>query len=176
MEMILRKPVKNEVKVIICGDIIVNFMVDSSKKRQLEAMLASFNMSSVVTIPTRYGRNTSTAIDNIFLDEQQYDGYDVFTVSNGLSDYKAQLLVLNLSKPINIGNQILYKRMINNDNIFDFQINLSYENWESVLNNRYINTCFNAFINTFLRHFYSSFPLIQRCKYKPKSWIMTGFL
>jgi hypothetical protein len=47
-------------------------------------MLASFNLSSIVTFPTRYGHNTSTAIDNIILDEQQYDEYDVFTVSNGL--------------------------------------------------------------------------------------------
>jgi hypothetical protein len=39
------------------------------------------------------------------LDEQQYEGYDVFTVSNGPSDHEAQLLVLNLSKPINIGNR-----------------------------------------------------------------------
>jgi hypothetical protein len=104
MEMILRKLVLNKVKVIICGDINVNFMVDSSKKRQLEVMLASFNLSSAVTFPTRYGHNTSTAIDNIFLDVQQYDGYDVFAVSNGLSDHEAQLFVLNLSKPINIGN------------------------------------------------------------------------
>jgi hypothetical protein len=108
--------------------------------------VASFNLSCIVTFPTRFGRNTSTAIDNIFLDEQQYD---VFTVSNGLSDHEAQLSVLNLSKPINIGNQILYKRMINND-IYDFQINLSYENWELVLNSSDINTCFKAFLNTFL--------------------------
>jgi hypothetical protein len=141
---LLRKLVVNKVKVIICGDINVNFMVDSSKKRQLEVMLASFNLGSVVTFPTRYGRNISTAIENIFLDEQQYDGYDVFTVSNDLSDHEAQLLVLNLSKPINIGNQILHKRMINNDNIFYFQINLSYENWEFVFNSRDINMCFNA--------------------------------
>jgi exonuclease III len=128
MEIILQKICKNNVKVIICGDINVNFMDDCPRKRQLEILLKSFNLSSIVTFPTRIGLNKSTIIDNIFIDKQQYDGYDILTVSNGLSDHEAQLLVLNLPSPIIIEKHINYTRNINNYNIYDFQTKLSYEN------------------------------------------------
>jgi hypothetical protein len=37
-----------------------------------------------------------------------------------------------------------------------------------------INTCFNQFLNRFLRHFYESFPKTIRHKYKQKSWTTNG--
>jgi hypothetical protein len=176
MELFLQKICKNNTKVIICGDINVNFMDDCPRKRQLEILLRSFNLSSIVTFPTRIGLNKSTIIDNIFMDEHQYDGYDIFTVSNGLSDHEAQLLVLNLPSPIIIEKHRNYIRNINNYNIYDFQTKLSYENWESVFNNFDINSSFNVFLNIFLRHFYSSFPLKQTHKHKSNSWITTGIV
>ena len=97
-------------------------------------------------------------------------------MSNGLSDHEAQLLALNLPSPIIKEKYTYYTRNINNYNIYDFQTKLSYENWESVFNNSDINTSFNEFLNIFLRHFYSSFPLIQRKKYKLNSWITSGII
>jgi hypothetical protein len=176
IELILQKICKNNVKVIICGDINVNFMDDCPTKRQLEILLSSFNLSSIVTFPTRIGLNKSTIIDNIFIDEQQYDGYDIFTVSNGLSDHEAQLLVLNLPAPIIIEKHINYIRNINNYNINDFQTKLSYENWESVFNNSDINTSLNVFLNIYVIHFYSSFPLKQIHNLKSNSWITSGIV
>jgi hypothetical protein len=53
---------------------------------------------------------------------------------------------------------------------------LNYENWEPVFNSDDINPSFNTFLNIFLRHFYSSFPLIQVRKFKPNLWITPGIL
>jgi hypothetical protein len=66
------------------------------------------------------------------------------------------------------------KRKVNDDNIAEFKIKLSYENCESVFNNNDINTCFNNFLNILLRHFYESFPISAESKYKQKSWITAG--
>jgi hypothetical protein len=56
------------------------------------------------------------------------------------------------------------------------RLNWDNENWEPVFNNSDINTTFYVFLNIFLRYFYSSFPLIQRQKYKPNLWIMIGII
>jgi hypothetical protein len=129
---------------------------------------------SIVNFPKIIGPNTATIIDNIFINEEQYDGYKIFTASNGLSDHEAQLLVLKLPTFIIKDKHTFFTRNINNHNKYDFLIKLSYEDWEPVFNNTDINTSFNVFLNIFLRHFYSSFPLIQRQKYKQNSWITTG--
>ena len=56
-----------------------------------------------------------------------------------------------------------FKRNINYT-ITDFLLTLSYETWESVFEDNYVNTIFNSFLNTFLRHVYSSFPMVRANK------------
>jgi transposase len=67
MELILHNICKRKAKVIVCGDFNVNYMVNSCRKRQLDDLLLSFNLCSIVKFPTRIGSKTSTIIDNIFL-------------------------------------------------------------------------------------------------------------
>jgi len=45
--------------------------------------------------------------------------------------------------------------------IFDFTYDLSNEAWDSVFNNNNVNLMFNSFLNTYLRIFYSCFPLTR---------------
>jgi exonuclease III len=127
MELILQNICKRKAKVIVCGDFNVNYMVNSCRKRQLDALLLSFNLCSIVKFPTRIGFNTSTIIDNIFLDSYQYDRYEIFPVTNGLSDHKAQFLTLHLTPTTNKDNRTNFIRNINNSTVYDFQMKLSYE-------------------------------------------------
>jgi hypothetical protein len=151
-------------------------MENCLKKVKLEDILSSYNLSSIITFPTRIGPNTSTIIDNIFIDELQFTDYEIFSVSNVSSDHEAQLLIVHLQTPIIKNNDIYYTRTVNDYNIADFRMKLSYENWDSIFNNSDINTCFNQFLNIFLRYFYASFPLSRRQKYKPISWITAGII
>ena len=57
-----------------------------------------------------------------------------------------------------------FKRNINHYTITDFLLTLSYETWESVFEDNDVNTIFNSFLNIFLRHFYSSFPMVRAKK------------
>ncbi|PNF43669.1 hypothetical protein B7P43_G15203, partial [Cryptotermes secundus] len=176
IELILHKLCKNNNKVIICGDFNVNFSEDCPMKRQLEVLFGTFNLRSTVTFPTRIGCGTSTLIDNIFINVHQYEGYETIPMSNGLSDHEGQLLILNVSSQVTKEKHIYYHRKINNDSLFDFQMKLSYESWEPLFNTCDLNSSFNEFLNIFLRHFNSSFPLQRGFKQKSKSWVATGIL
>jgi hypothetical protein len=54
----------------------------------------------------------------------------------------------------------------------DFDIKLSYELWEDIFAEKNVNTAFNNFLNTYLRIFYSSFPL-KKVYFKSynKAWL-----
>ena len=59
--------------------------------RQLDAMLLTYNLASIAHFPTRSQGSSSTAIDNIFIDTNQFLNYTVFP----LADHDAQLLKIN---------------------------------------------------------------------------------
>jgi hypothetical protein len=44
---------KVDLKLIKCGDINVDYLTDNDKKRKLDAMLLTYNLSALVHFPTR---------------------------------------------------------------------------------------------------------------------------
>jgi len=56
----------------------------------------------------------------------------------------------------------------------DSKIKLSYETWDNVFGNNYVNSIYNSLLNTYLRVFYSSFPLRKQItKTNSNDWIPT---
>jgi hypothetical protein len=100
--------------------------------------------------------------------------YEVFSVSNGLSAHEARLLIAQFPLPCTTKNEVLVKRIINDYNMVEFRMKLSYENWDQIYNNNVIYISFNQFLNILLRHFYESFPIAKRQRYNQKTWITTG--
>jgi endonuclease/exonuclease/phosphatase family metal-dependent hydrolase len=78
---------------IICGDINIDYLSDSSKKRQLSQLLDSYNISHLVNFPTRFRHNHISAIDNIFVNNAQLQQCNILPIHNGLSDRDAQCLI-----------------------------------------------------------------------------------
>jgi len=64
------------------------------KKLQLDSLLASYNLFSTVYFPTRIMNHSSTAIDNIFLNNIITD-FSIQSRPNGFSDRDPLLLMLN---------------------------------------------------------------------------------
>jgi hypothetical protein len=151
-------------------------MNNSNKAVKLEEIFNTFNLKSIISFLTRIGTKSSTTIDNIFIDELQFNDYEVVSVSNRLSDHEVQLLSIQLPQICTGKNDVLYRRNINDYNKVDFNMKLSYEEWDLVFNSSDINTSFNQFLNIFLRHFYASFHLVKSKKKKntQKPWITTG--
>jgi hypothetical protein len=154
--MILQKLQNPRLNLVICGDTNVNYLNDS-----LDALLNSYNVFSTVNFPARFNNDSSSAIDNIFIDISKMDDYEIIPLVNGLSDHDGQALILNNIKNEPYERQSYFTRKINRYTIADFQIKLSYEIWESVFNCEDVNVIFNSFLNTYLRTFYSSFPLTK---------------
>jgi len=94
---------------------------------------------------------------------------------NGLSDHDAQLLMIQFAQKPNKDQCTYFKININQYAIADCLLKLSYETWDSVIEGYYVNIIFNSFLNIFLRHYYSSFPVIKANKLSNhNSWITSG--
>jgi hypothetical protein len=79
-----------------------------------------------------------------------------------------QIFLLQLQNPI-------FSRKIDDNSISQFILLLSYENWEDVFIARNVDIIFNNFLNTYLRIFYTSFPLKKlRYSHNTKPWLTTG--
>jgi hypothetical protein len=120
-------------------------------RKQLEAMLISYNLTSIVDFPTRVQNNFCTAIDNIFINVLHSSNFIITPVINGLSDHDAQLLTIT---EINLTKNMPPKtiRNMHKNSIMEFQIKLSYKLWDNVINNDNDNVdiLFNSFLNSYL--------------------------
>ena len=95
LDEILKSFYRADSKLILCGDINVDYFAEDEKKRQLNAMLLAYNLVSIVHFPTRTQGSSSTAIDNIFLDTNTFPNYTISPLCNGLADHDAQPLKIN---------------------------------------------------------------------------------
>jgi hypothetical protein len=144
-------------EIIICGDFNINYLQDNTKKQQSDSFLASYNLYSTVTFPTRILGNSPSLIDNIFINTSKYKDYTICPVINGLSDHGAQIITLDNTLFQNDYKCAYSDRRINSSSIMDFKLNLNYESWDNIFTNEDVDTIFYNFLNTYLRM--PAFPL-----------------
>jgi len=178
LDVILRHLYIATTKFIICRDINIDYLANSDRKRQLEALLKTYNLSSVVNFPTHIQKHSATAIDNIFIDTHKMSEYSICQIINGLSDHDAQSISIhsfNLEPP---PKKYRFFRKINEYTLNDFLTKLSYEKWDSVFSTEDVNKMFNSFLDTYLKIANSSFPLrrVYITKKNIENWITSGIL
>jgi hypothetical protein len=76
---------------MVCGDINVNYVVNSNRKYQLNSILNSYNLFNIVDFPTH---NAASIIDTIFIDYSRLEDHSIAPFYNGFSDHDGQLLTL----------------------------------------------------------------------------------
>jgi hypothetical protein len=123
---------KVDSKLIICGDINIGNLTDSDKKRQLDAMLLTYNLSAIVQFPTRIQSHSSTTIDKLFINTYKFLNYTVSPLYNGLPDHDAQLLTINDRNLQSQNRHFHITRNINKYTIQEFKTKLSRESWENI--------------------------------------------
>ena len=173
LELFLKSLCTTKTKLIICGDINVDYLYNHSRKQQLDMLMANYNLTSVVNFPTRTIYGSGTAIDNFFIDISQ--NYSIKPLINGLSDHDAQLLILeNIIGPAQ-KHTSSYIRNYNDYSIQEFLLRLSMESWEDVFTENNLNNIFNKFLDTYLKIFNTCFTkkkLHSTHAYNP--WITRG--
>jgi hypothetical protein len=123
----LQKLYNNKYNIVICDDVNVNYLIDNNRRSQLDALLHSHNLAGIVKFPARFGLNSHTAIDIVFIDTSTTGNYDLYPLINGLSDHDAQLLILNKGQKKEKEHHTYRERNINKYTIADFQLKLSHE-------------------------------------------------
>ena len=173
LEIILNElNISNE--FITCGDFNIDYIKDSSRKNFLDSILASLNLFSTVRFPTRIFKDTSTQIDNIYVNIYKFD-FSVYPVINGLSDHDAQIIALTDISTSVPKQSISLIRKTDDNTIKSFVYLLSYENCENVFMEEDINIIYNNFVNTYVRIFYESFPLVKiKNSQTLKPWLTKG--
>jgi hypothetical protein len=165
LELILQLLYNPKTDLVICGDINLNDLEETNRVKQLNALLKTFNLISTVTFPTRICASTSTVTDNIFTDIYKYDYHSVSSLHNGLSDHEAQFLAILFPLKEKKVRQTYSYRKIDNSTFVEFLTLLSYETWDEIFGHKDVNLIFNSFLNTYLRIFYASFPVIKITQY-----------
>ena len=95
LDVILRQLYTVIIEFIICGDTNIDYLAYSDRKRQLEALLKTYNLTSVVNFPTHTQKHSAMAIDNIFIDTSKMGDYSICPIINGLSDHDAQSISIH---------------------------------------------------------------------------------
>jgi len=159
LDTVLQTIYSPKLHLIICGDVNINYLNESENKNKLDNLLLSYNLTTTINFPTRVQNDSATAIDNIFIDVSQFENYTVTPIINGMSDHDAQLLMISTDYSHVPLHKLKTTRKINKHTISDFLNKLSCESWNTIFNSEDVNDMFNSFLNTYLRIFYSSFPL-----------------
>jgi hypothetical protein len=131
-------------------------------------------LQDIIDFPTRICKTSHSVIVNIFINKSVNNKFTTFTYYSGLSDHDAQVLILNNRNVLNAQKNVCTVRIINGDTILKFKLQLSYEVWEEVFADNYVDAVFNNFLTTHLRAFYHCFLLKKFNKMKQNYWITKG--
>jgi hypothetical protein len=83
----------NKAEFIIYGDVNINYLENSDRRQQLDALLNTYNLIGTVNFPARIVNNSRTAIDNIYVNKTR--NYSINPLINGLSDHDAQMMIID---------------------------------------------------------------------------------
>jgi hypothetical protein len=71
----LDDPIKSihtaNLNLILCSDIHIDYLTENERKRQLDSVLQTYNLTATVTFPARSQGTSSTTTDNISIDNSK---------------------------------------------------------------------------------------------------------
>jgi len=146
-------------ELFICGNFNINFLNNTTHKQLLNSLLAAYGLYSRVKFPIKIHNNSVSTIDSIFINIVKYNNFIIYSLVNGMSDHDAQIIVLHDIIIPNDNNYFYCTRKFSKSLVLDFNFKLTYKSSDKVFSYDDVNFSFNNFLNTYLRIFYSSFPI-----------------
>lgn len=158
-------------RIILCGDLNVNFLATSSDKNRLLDLMNSYCIYSSFIEPTRITKSSISAIDYVFTNFFESIIHKAI-LHNGISDHSAQKIVFPVS--LTQHNQRTKTRCFSNKNINIFRAYLMSETWTEVFSSTSdTDRKFSSFINIFNYYYEQSFTFKFQ-ETKRKTWLTRG--
>jgi len=151
----------------------IHYLENCKKRQQLDALLQTYNLIGTVSFPTRKTNASIISIDNICITRTK--NHSIYPHNNGFSDHDAQLIVIEDNVLTKQRNNITTQMDIIDQSTLEFQLLLSYKNWEEISMEDDANISFNKYLNIYLRTFHSC--CIKKRKNSntvSKPWITKG--
>ena len=124
----------------------MDFLYSHTAKQELENLLTIYNLSVLISVPTRVTVNSSTIIDNVFTNFAP--ALTPKVVETGFSDHMCQIISLPLtkSKKQQLRESSHYwGRQFKKENIENFILELSVVDWSVVDNEPETDGKYNQF-------------------------------
>jgi hypothetical protein len=93
MELLILKVSSKGKRLILCGDLNVNFLRYSSKLLDLQNLLLMNNLINIIKSPTRISNHSISLIDVIIVNNMNNEMFTV-NLDLGYSDHLTQLLYI----------------------------------------------------------------------------------
>lgn len=159
-------------RIIICGDININYMLKSNDTMALDDLTKSFHLHSVFNEPTRIFNNSITAVDYFFTN---FNNYVKEIMHTGLSDHSGQKIIFDVM--CTQKSNILNFRSFSTQNILKFKTDLDNETWHSVFIEQNVDKKYENF-SKILDHYYNlSFKFVKKdlnTNADNKNWLTSG--
>jgi hypothetical protein len=146
LDTIMQTSYKPKLNLVMWGYVYVNYLKVNDKKKLLDALLNFYNLISTIDFLTRIHNDSSSAIDNIFVDITRINSYEVFPLISWLSGHEAQIIILHVLHNKPHEHQPYFRRNINECNMAELKNSLSYETRDLVFERDDVNTTFNSFV------------------------------
>jgi hypothetical protein len=131
----------NTQEYIICGDINIDYLVDSDRKIQLEALLKTYNLKSVVNFPTHTSKICQSYWQYLYW---HYQNGELVCMSNNKWAVRPWCSVHDITffQSETTHKKFLLIGKINERTINDILIKLSYETWDTIFSTDDVNKMF----------------------------------
>lgn len=157
-------------KLVLCGDFNVDLLTNTSKSKEFLDLLNSYNISQTIFQPTRVTGATSSLIDNIFVNFDNFGNSSVLV--SALSDHRAQILTIPVKKD-QVKN--IKKRIFSKIKMEQYRRELESVQWEPLFNIRDTNSAYDFFIKIIKDIMDRVFPMKNLNKTNStKKWITQG--
>lgn len=154
-------------KLILAGDLNVDYLVNSGERTLLNSLMSTYDLFQIVKEPTRVTFHSETILDHVFVKSDSTSEVDV--VDSYLSDHRMLMFRLPLIGH-NTDEVFVFRRVTNRYNLARFRDILAKEAWGAVYEGLSFDDKFDKFYGIFLYHFLNCFPL-KKVKQSVSSWV-----
>ena len=135
----------------------MDYLIENNLNKQLATLLTTYTMLHTVNFTTRIQNNSSTAIDNIAVDDRNkfvfFISHNKWPTKHNAQIFKIKIIYATVNKfPLNRST-----RLLDIETVMNCQTVLKEETWESVYIDKDPNYMFNLCLCAFLKIFQASF-------------------